>query len=76
MIIRRVYTAWALLAFLQQDDPVVTQLRSLLTEHGRFPTRHTWERRLRPDLSYARRRRGRAPSYYHKLCRALVGPRD
>ena len=46
MIIRRVYTAWALLAFLQQDDPVVTPLRSLLTEHGRFPTRRTWERRL------------------------------
>jgi hypothetical protein len=23
MIIRRLYTAWALLAFLQQDDPVV-----------------------------------------------------
>lgn len=46
MIIRRVYTAWARLAFLQQDDPVVTQLRPLLPEHGRFPTRRTWERRL------------------------------
>jgi hypothetical protein len=46
MIIRRLYTAWALLAFLQQDDPVVAQLRPLLTEHGRFPTRRTGERRL------------------------------
>ena len=46
MIIRRLYTAWALLAFLQPDDPVVAQLRPLLTEHGRCPTRRTWERRL------------------------------
>ena len=46
MILRRLYTAWALLAFLQQDDPVVQQLRPLLTEHGRCPTRRTWERRL------------------------------
>jgi len=46
MIIRRLYTAWALLAFLQQEDPVVAQLRPLLTEHGRVPTRRTWERRL------------------------------
>jgi Transposase DDE domain len=46
MIIRRLYTAWALLAFLQQDDPVVAQLRPLLTEQGRVPTRRTWERRL------------------------------
>jgi hypothetical protein len=46
MIIRRLYTAWALLAFLQQDDPVVAQVRPLLTEHGQFPSRRTWERRL------------------------------
>ena len=37
MIIRRLYTAWALLAFLHQDDPVVAQLRPLLTEHGQCP---------------------------------------
>ena len=42
MVIRRLSTAWALLAFLQQDDPVVAQLRPLLTEHGRCPTRRTW----------------------------------
>jgi len=46
MIIRRLYTAWAVLAFLQQDDPVVVQLRARLTEKGEFPTRRTWERRL------------------------------
>jgi Transposase DDE domain len=46
MIIRRLYTAWALLAFLQQPDPVVEQLRPLLTEHGQLPSRRTWERRL------------------------------
>jgi len=46
MIMRRLYTAWALLAFLQQDDPGVAQLHPLLTEHGQFPTRRTWERRL------------------------------
>ena len=46
MIIRRLYTAYALLHFLAQDDPVALQLRPLLTEHGRFPTRRTWERRF------------------------------
>jgi hypothetical protein len=46
MIIRRWYTAWALLAFLPQDDPVVQPLRPLLTAHARLPTRRTWERRL------------------------------
>lgn len=46
MIIRRLSTAYALLHFLDQDDPVALQLRPLLTEHGRFPTRRTWERRF------------------------------
>ena len=46
MIIRRLYTAYAFLAFLDQDDPLPQQLRPLLSEHGRFPTRRTWERRL------------------------------
>src|SRR5712691_9610617 len=40
MIIRRLYTAWALLAFLQQQDPVVAHLRPLLTEQGRFHAPH------------------------------------
>jgi hypothetical protein len=46
MIIRRLYTASALLAFLSQADPTVRRLRELLHEEGRFPTRRTWERRL------------------------------
>jgi hypothetical protein len=46
MIIRRLYTAYALLAFLEQDDPLPQQLRPLLHEQGRFPSRRTWERRL------------------------------
>jgi Transposase DDE domain len=46
MIIRRLYTAYALLTFLNQNDPVARHLRRLLHEHGRFPTRRTWERRL------------------------------
>jgi Transposase DDE domain len=46
MIIRRLYTAYALLTFLDQDDPLPQQLRLLLYEQGRFPTRRTWERRL------------------------------
>jgi hypothetical protein len=46
MIMRRLYTAYALLHFLEQDDPVVQQVRPLLTEQGRFPTRRTWERRF------------------------------
>jgi Transposase DDE domain len=46
MIIRRLYTAYALLAFLDQDDAVAVRLRPLLCEHGRFPSRRTWERRL------------------------------
>jgi hypothetical protein len=42
MIIRRLHTALALLAFLQQpDDPVVQQLRPLLMEHRQFPSRRT-----------------------------------
>ena len=46
MIIRRLYTATALLSFLEQDDPVVKELRRLLHQNGQFPTRRTWERRL------------------------------
>ena len=38
MIIRRLYTAYALLAFLDQDDPLPQQLRPLLCEQGRFPS--------------------------------------
>ena len=46
MIVRRVYSASALLAFLDQADAVSQQLRGLLCENGQFPSRRTWERRL------------------------------
>jgi hypothetical protein len=47
MIIRRLYSAYSLLAFLKQETTLTQQLRPLLTdEKGRFPCRRTWERRL------------------------------
>ena len=46
MRMRRLYTAYAFLAFLDQDEPLPQQWRPLLSEPGRFPTRRTWERRL------------------------------
>jgi hypothetical protein len=46
MIIRRLYTAYSLLAVLDQQSELTQQLRELLTEQGRFPSRRTWERRL------------------------------
>ena len=46
MRIRRLYTAYALLALLDQDDAVAVRLRPLLCEQGRLPSRRTWERRL------------------------------
>jgi len=46
MLCRRLFTAHALLSFLEQDDEVVRSIRPLLHEHGRFPSRRTWERRL------------------------------
>jgi hypothetical protein len=52
MIIRRLYSAYALLAFLDQNTPLTRALRQLLTlPDGSFPSRRTWERRLQavPD---------------------------
>ena len=46
MMMRRLSTAYALRSLLEQDDPVAHQIRPLLTEHGRFPTRRTWDRRV------------------------------
>jgi hypothetical protein len=47
MIVRRLTKVHTLLAVLDQPTPEMRQLRALLTEQGRFPTRRTWERRLR-----------------------------
>lgn len=45
MIVRRLYTAYSLLAFLEQESELTEVLRLQLTEKGRFPCRRTWERR-------------------------------
>jgi hypothetical protein len=52
MVIRRLYTAYSLLAFLEQETELTQALRELLTTpDGRFAKRRTWERRLQalPD---------------------------
>lgn len=46
MIVRRLPTAYALVEVLNQPTADMQELRSLLTEHDRFPCRRTWERRL------------------------------
>ena len=46
MVIRRLYSAYSLLAFLEQESEVTCALRPLLMEGGRLPSRRTWERRL------------------------------
>jgi len=65
MIIRRLYSATSLLNFLEQETPLTQQLRELLTQDGRFPSRRTWERRLKalPD---------RLPQQIGSLGRLLV----
>jgi hypothetical protein len=47
MVIRRLYTAYSLLAFLEQGTELTNQLKELLkADHGRFAVQRTWERRL------------------------------
>jgi hypothetical protein len=46
MIVRRLFTVYALLSVLEQPTPEMARLRSLLREQGRYPSRRTWERRL------------------------------
>jgi hypothetical protein len=47
LIIRRWYSATRLLNFLDQETELTRQLRGWLTQNGRFPSRRTWERRLK-----------------------------
>jgi len=52
MILKRLPTVHLLLAVLDQPTPEMRRLRAMLTDpEGRYPTRRTWERRLRamPD---------------------------
>jgi hypothetical protein len=51
MIVRRIHRVGELLAVLEEPTQEMRSLRELLTEHGRFPSRRTFQRRLRalPD---------------------------
>jgi len=46
MIVRRLYTAHSLLAFLDEETELTQMLRHNLSEVGKFPNRRTWERRF------------------------------
>jgi hypothetical protein len=46
MLVRNVSTVSGLIAVLEQPTWEMQALRARLTEHGRFPSRRTWERRL------------------------------
>ncbi|MGZ3644738.1 MAG: transposase [Ktedonobacteraceae bacterium] len=47
MIVRHLHTVHELLSVLAQPTQEMSMLRVVLTEQGRFPTRRTWERRLK-----------------------------
>lgn len=47
MIVRHLHKVNELLSVLAQPTAEIATLRSLLSEHGRFPWRRTWERRLK-----------------------------
>lgn len=46
MIVKHLHTPYELLCVLEQPTPPMKELRALLTEGGRYPSRRTWERRL------------------------------
>lgn len=47
MIVRNLHKVHELLSVLQQPTPEMRELHSLLTQDGCFPSRRTWERRLK-----------------------------
>jgi hypothetical protein len=47
MIVRQLHKVHELLSVLDQPTAEMQVLRELLTENGRYPTRRTWERRLK-----------------------------
>jgi hypothetical protein len=51
MIVRRLHKVHELLSVLEQPTTEMQTLRALLSQDGRYPTRRTWERRLKalPD---------------------------
>jgi hypothetical protein len=51
MIVKHLHTPYELLSVLEQPTPEMEALRAILTEDGHYPSRRTWERRLKtlPD---------------------------
>lgn len=47
MIVKHLHKVYELLSVLNEPTYEMQQLHSLLTENGRYPTRRTWERRLK-----------------------------
>ena len=47
MIVKHLHRVHELLSVLNEPTFEIQQLRSLLTENGRYPARRTWERRLK-----------------------------
>jgi hypothetical protein len=47
MILRRLHKVGELLAVLQEDTPQMREVRQLLSEGGRFPSKRTFQRRLK-----------------------------
>jgi hypothetical protein len=47
MVVRNLHKVHELLSVLEQPTPEMQDLRCLLTQNGRFPSRRTWERRLK-----------------------------
>lgn len=47
MIVKHLHKVFELLSVLEQLTAEMQVLRALLTENGRYPTRRTWERRLK-----------------------------
>ena len=47
MIVKRLHTVGELLAVLEEETPQIREVRQLLFEGGRFPSRRTFERRLK-----------------------------
>jgi len=47
MLVRHLRKVHELLAVLAEPTAEMQALRALLMEHGRYPTRRTWERRLK-----------------------------
>src|SRR5947209_5339590 len=47
MIVKHLHSPYELLSVLEQPTPEMEALRPMLTEGGHYPTRRTWERRLK-----------------------------